>query len=538
MRAGPKPEKRVGGRERDTPNKRTVLAARILTLAAHHPTAARPDFVAALVDDPLLPSDIRLTVARRSRPSPKKAAAKKPAPPSSTAQTAQPSGPTWSHGVTTQALAALDPLLRLVQDICADQEVRRKAAADIALYFLPHYLGRRTKKRKRFPEDEFGFEVAPDLARELRDLKLELRSIDPNRGRGRKASPDAFAKKVSAMQARIAEIEGGLDNPRPDKYWREGDYIEDGRTLKMSHLENDQIALGYFAKRRKRKIPLSPDDDAREAHLTARVAGFLNAPEELARPRREELKQKDKGARPGRPTLTPFEILTFFSALYPPLKWPKFEDHIRFCQEEGIAVDHPFLPEEPAAAGRPTTPAEQFVLLEPFQIGNANLPRSVRLRETWVKAPHLICDPEHAAFVAKHDCLICGRQPPSVAYAMRFNPHPRVGKIWTDEFMVPICRRHRREIANAKDEWAWWQDFYATTGVDPVAKARELWQSSHPSTADAPPLAVATSDPPESDATKLETPALDPPTPDAPASDAPPIVPSPPAQPRWTSALV
>jgi len=46
----------------------------------------------------------------------------------------------------------------------------------------------------------------------------------------------------------------------------------------------------------------------------------------------------------------------------------------------------------------------------------------------------------------------------------------------SDEFTVPLCRGHHREIHRCGDEAAWW----ARTGIDPTAAARALWLKTHP----------------------------------------------------------
>jgi hypothetical protein len=46
----------------------------------------------------------------------------------------------------------------------------------------------------------------------------------------------------------------------------------------------------------------------------------------------------------------------------------------------------------------------------------------------------------------------------------------------SDEFTVPLCRGHRRELHRCADEAAWWTKL----GLDPIAAARTLWLKSHP----------------------------------------------------------
>jgi hypothetical protein len=89
--------------------------------------------------------------------------------------------------------------------------------------------------------------------------------------------------------------------------------------------------------------------------------------------------------------------------------------------------------------------------------------------------PRRIRDREHVKFVAKHSCLVCGRVPAD-AHHLRFAQHPALGRKVSDEFTVPLCRGHHREVHRAGDEVAWW----AKAGLDPTVIARALWLESHP----------------------------------------------------------
>jgi hypothetical protein len=89
--------------------------------------------------------------------------------------------------------------------------------------------------------------------------------------------------------------------------------------------------------------------------------------------------------------------------------------------------------------------------------------------------PRRLRDREHVKFVASHPCLICGRQP-SDAHHLRFAQSRALGRKVSDEFTVPLCRGHHREIHRSGDEAAWWQ----RTNIDPTVSARALWLQTHP----------------------------------------------------------
>jgi hypothetical protein len=90
-------------------------------------------------------------------------------------------------------------------------------------------------------------------------------------------------------------------------------------------------------------------------------------------------------------------------------------------------------------------------------------------------APRRIRDRDHVKSIAKQPCLVCGRHPAD-AHHLRFAQSPALGRKVSDEFTVPLCRGHHREVHHCGDETAWWQK----SGIDPAAAARVLWLKTHP----------------------------------------------------------
>ena len=89
--------------------------------------------------------------------------------------------------------------------------------------------------------------------------------------------------------------------------------------------------------------------------------------------------------------------------------------------------------------------------------------------------PRRIRDKDHVRFVAKQPCLICGRQPAD-AHHLRFAQLQALGRKVSDEFTVPLCRGHHREVHRCGDEAAWWKN----AGIDAIGAARMLWTETHP----------------------------------------------------------
>ena len=89
--------------------------------------------------------------------------------------------------------------------------------------------------------------------------------------------------------------------------------------------------------------------------------------------------------------------------------------------------------------------------------------------------PRRLRDKDHVKFVTKQPCLICGRTPAD-PHHLRFAQHRALNRKVSDEFTVPLCRGHHRELHRNRDEAAWWQK----VGVDPNVSARALWLHTHP----------------------------------------------------------
>jgi hypothetical protein len=89
--------------------------------------------------------------------------------------------------------------------------------------------------------------------------------------------------------------------------------------------------------------------------------------------------------------------------------------------------------------------------------------------------PRRVRDREHVKSVAGHPCLICGRRPAD-PHHLRFAQSRALGRRVSDEFTVPLCRGHHREVHRFGDEAAWW----AKVGVEPLGVANALWRQTHP----------------------------------------------------------
>jgi len=80
-------------------------------------------------------------------------------------------------------------------------------------------------------------------------------------------------------------------------------------------------------------------------------------------------------------------------------------------------------------------------------------------------------DKDHRKFVLRQACLVCGRVP-SDPHHLTFTQPRALGRRVSDEFIVPVCRVHHRELHRSGNEVAWWRKL----NIDPIPIALRLWQ--------------------------------------------------------------
>jgi hypothetical protein len=91
-----------------------------------------------------------------------------------------------------------------------------------------------------------------------------------------------------------------------------------------------------------------------------------------------------------------------------------------------------------------------------------------------IAKPKRLRDKAHLEFVASQPCLICGRQP-SDPHHLRFAQPRGIGLKVSDEFTVPLCRGHHRQLHQAGNEVTWWENLQ----IDALAIAKDLWTQTH-----------------------------------------------------------
>lgn len=127
-----------------------------------------------------------------------------------------------------------------------------------------------------------------------------------------------------------------------------------------------------------------------------------------------------------------------------------------------------------------------------------------------IAEPKRLRDRAHLNFVASQPCLVCGRQPCD-PHHLRFAQPRAIGMKVSDEFTVPLCRGHHRQLHQASNEVAWWE----AQKISPLEIAEGLWEESRmktfPSKAQAPRQQAPTDSPdaaPRQVASKLPNEAI------------------------------
>jgi hypothetical protein len=136
--------------------------------------------------------------------------------------------------------------------------------------------------------------------------------------------------------------------------------------------------------------------------------------------------------------------------------------------EEAFAAKLALMPVQSAAGETPTAVEDQTL---DEKTGKPQIEKTALV----FPEPRRIRDRDHIRHVIKQACLVCGRRP-SDAHHLRFAQSRALARKVSDEFTVPLCRAHHREIHRCGDERSWWEN----AGIDPLAAARALWLATHP----------------------------------------------------------
>jgi hypothetical protein len=139
------------------------------------------------------------------------------------------------------------------------------------------------------------------------------------------------------------------------------------------------------------------------------------------------------------------------------------------------AGDEEALKARTAEAGSMLPPKERKPARRNAARRQPSAPKAINKSVLTFPEPRRLRDKEHLKFVARQPCLICERQPAD-AHHLRFAQLRALGRKVSDEFTVPLCRTHHREVHRNGDEAAWW----GKHSLDPLIVASSLWRQTHP----------------------------------------------------------
>ena len=149
----------------------------------------------------------------------------------------------------------------------------------------------------------------------------------------------------------------------------------------------------------------------------------------------------------------------------------KVEDAFQAKVATLVGRDADAGPSSPADSKR----SEARGATRPGDMDNRAQSKAVNKSALALPEPRRIRDRDHVKFVAGNACLICGRLPAD-AHHLRFAQSRALGRKVSDEFTVPLCRGHHREVHRSGNELTWW----SKVGIDPSVTARALWLETHP----------------------------------------------------------
>jgi hypothetical protein len=160
-----------------------------------------------------------------------------------------------------------------------------------------------------------------------------------------------------------------------------------------------------------------------------------------------------------------------------------FRDRIRMLEPE-LLLSEPAQPETKQAATEIKNEAEEAEPARPASASDmalrASIPpksrKGLRIHPTGVDDFPAVKsrrsrNKNHLKFISRQPCSVCGRQP-CEAHHLRYAQSRALGRRVSDEFTVPLCRLHHRELHRHGDELSWWN----RASIDPVPIALAFWQ--------------------------------------------------------------
>ena len=208
------------------------------------------------------------------------------------------------------------------------------------------------------------------MATEYRDSILQLQTLSDGGG----STIPAMQKKADKLRARIKMIQQRLECPCPSLYGIKKQWLYDRQRVRD------------LAQKRQAKIVLSDEENAGQAHLMARSDSLHAGPEEAAKKRLDDLKQRARAFK-GRygPRLTRRERveLRLLRLLYSPSESsnaykPDDEPHYHPLRDAPFAANGNLYPPNSRLRPAPDSPEDadfiELVEVPRYEYSNPNIP--------------------------------------------------------------------------------------------------------------------------------------------------------------------
>ena len=153
-----------------------------------------------------------------------------------------------------------------------------------------------------------------------------------------------------------------------------------------------------------------------------------------------------------------------------------FRDKLAIVSEGGLDDDNAESPGESIQKACVITADPEAGIRSEERVQHATAASAAPRRGGSIQAKTIrLRDKEHRNFVAMQPCLVCGRTPAD-PHHLRFAQPRAMSRKVSDEFTVPVCRLHHRELLAHGDEKLFWKRI----NIDPLPIALRLWKQGRP----------------------------------------------------------